>query len=157
MAVIAIVTATALTRAAMYKADAQYLVYDALECFKTSKSEDEFIRAFEFRGNVTKLNGSGELVSPLSGGDVTEDPENGGENAGDSNDETQNADILVFLIKDSGYFVFVSVEYDKLVSINGEGSGIYKRDVFSIIVTNSDSETVASIIDYQKLNINIGG
>ena len=64
MAIVAIVSATALTiltasfnntRAAMYKADAQYLVYDALECFKATGSADEFKAAFKSRGNVEEL------------------------------------------------------------------------------------------------------
>lgn len=61
MLVISVVTATSLsivyssadnTKAAMYKADAQYLVADALECFKVSADETQFYNALSFRGGL---------------------------------------------------------------------------------------------------------
>ena len=72
MAVITIVTVTALsiltsaannTREMMYKADAQYLVADAVECFKVSNSTSEFYEALNFRGNWKGASQSSDSVS----------------------------------------------------------------------------------------------
>lgn len=68
MTVIAIVSATALTivlssadntRAAMYKSDAQYLVADAIECFKVSETKDELVDALLARGGLNENNKEG--------------------------------------------------------------------------------------------------
>lgn len=63
MVVISIVTATSLsivsvsadnTKAAAYRAEAQYFAADALECFKPAQSADHFYSILEnFRGGVT--------------------------------------------------------------------------------------------------------
>ena len=96
MAVIAIVSATALsiagssnknTRAAMQKLDAQYLAYDALECFKASQNEDDFYNAFR------------NCRSTIDA-----------ETAIEGNEQFAYSYILT----DSKYLVFVKVEYDDI-------------------------------------------
>ena len=71
MTVIAIVSATALTivltsadntRAAMYKADAQYLVADAIECFKVSATKEELVDALMARGDLNENDKEGSPV-----------------------------------------------------------------------------------------------
>ena len=150
MTVIAIVSASALTivlksfdntRAAMYKADAQYLVYDALECFKVSNSPDEFAAAFTFRfgGNVAVLNGDPSLPQPAA--------------EGEANDE--NNKVLWFMILDSQYIVEVDLAYNKIYG----DPPTSQRNIFSIRVRKpgADGELVASIIDYHhKINV-VGG
>ena len=126
MAIIAIVSASALTvvtstaqntQTAMYKADAQYLVYDALECFKTSQTPEEFGRALAFRGDVLPIIAT---------------------------DNSQFYKIL-----DSGYDVQVLVNYET----SSPSNPAIKIDTFTILVNNSKGETVASITDYRRLNI----
>ena len=69
MVVVSIVTVTALsiltmasdhTKATSYKIDAQYLVSDAIECFKVSDTADEFYDALVFRGGWVGANRDGE-------------------------------------------------------------------------------------------------
>ena len=124
MAIIAIVSATALTiltasfnntRAAMYKADAQYLVYDALECFKATGSADEFKAAFSFRGNVVLVD-----------------------------EKTSNQDVTVikeytYKIKDSQYTVVVTLLY------NSQPNGsVLSADVFNVKVNDTENKEIAS-------------
>ena len=72
MVVVSLVTATALSilslsaahsKTTTYKIDAQYLVSDAVECFKVSDTADEFYDALVFRGGWVGANRDGENYS----------------------------------------------------------------------------------------------
>ena len=104
MTVIAIVSATALsivlasgdnTRAALYKSDAQYLVADAIECYKVSDEKDELVDALLARGGLV-LNSRGE------------------------NNGVFKAE---FTMEDSGYFVFVTMSTPITMSIEVRKDG----------------------------------
>ena len=69
MVVVSLVTATALSilslsaahsKTTTYKIDAQYLVSDAVECFKVSDTADEFYDALVFRGGWRSYSKSDE-------------------------------------------------------------------------------------------------
>ena len=175
MAVIAVITVTALTIVttsndntidAMYKADAQYIIYDALECFKTSRNHDEFADALVFRGNLTKQ--SSDIVSPpLPIAELDAEPDQGGsgddaepdqgESGGSGNPEdpgvAPNPQIAqYFMINDSHYIVCVTLQYGIGVQTPDGFPTLDTRDTFSIYVLNTDNEVIASITDYQKIN-----
>ncbi len=131
MAIIAIVSATALTilttsfnntRAAMFKADAQYIVYDALECFKATGSADEFHNAFKFRGNVEHEPDYKQPLGPGAPGVV-----------------------LTYKISDSKYTVKVVLIYN-----TESPNSVLSADVFNISVYNTEDKEIAST-NYRRI------
>ena len=152
MTVIAIVSASALTivlksldntRAAMYKADAQYLVYDALECYKVADSPEAFAAAFEFRGNVMKLDnlpdGFAELIATII---ASSSP--AVEGSGNNGDSTKAC--FYYVIADSQYIVYIELEYGNKDKV------FYPVDTFKIYVIDSEYNVLSSITNYYKIS-----
>ena len=143
LAVISIVSATSLaiasntsdnTRAAMYKADAQYFVYDALECFKASKTKADFYTAFEGLREPLTFIGDIENSEPSEESDALGVPD----------------DILlgfesIYMLADSQYLVFVNAHY-----VDNPYGGFVAT--FSILVMDMQNNVIAQILDYNKLN-----